>query len=599
MSDHDLLRAYAHAGSQAAFATLVGRHLNLVYSVARRVTRSPHLAEEVAQTVFADLARQAGTLGTEVPVVAWLHVVSRRKSVDAVRRESRRQLREEIAANLSASTMHPPNANWPEIEPLLDEAVESLPPADRTAILLRFFENKSLREVGAALGTSDDAAQKRVTRALEQLREALVRRGVAVTAAGLATNISANALLTAPAALGGGIVAAAIGAASAAPIAAAGVASKLLLGLGTAAAVAFAVYRAQPPAPTSSSSAPPEPRFAATSVAQAPPNAAEARPTPASRAQIIDERIALLRQLLAELPAQRIPEIRMLMPADWSEIAGRHELDSPADIRAALAELRSVGRKKFALELQAALKRFTALSAGEFPDAASRLAPLLALPADAEMLARYDLLRAGKLGEASEHLFREQPTSDLITSVGLEGWHMKNNPDHPAALGESDMEALGRAMKAIGRTLDPDGDGLMENLGRSIVENLDSFKVLAENATKALEPVYGDGDAVGEAMKDAALAFVAAQPDAKLENLGQLLPHLRKADQFAEAVRPMLAHILYMHEHEGRVAANPAELRPYLERTVDPTEVLRLLKVTLNPTTRELTVNYSWNTGEK
>src|SRR5476649_982025 len=98
MSDHDLLRDYAHDGSQAAFAALVERHLNLVYSAARRQVRSPQLAEEIAQSVFVDLARHASRFKPDMPLVAWLHVVSRRTAIDVIRRESRRQTREHDAA---------------------------------------------------------------------------------------------------------------------------------------------------------------------------------------------------------------------------------------------------------------------------------------------------------------------------------------------------------------------------------------------------------------------------------------------------------------------------------------------------------------------
>ena len=97
-SDHDLLSRYAEENSETAFATLVERHLNLAYSVARRVTRSAQLAEEVTQAVFIDLARNARALKPATPLVAWLHVVSRRTAIDTVRRESRRQAREAAAA---------------------------------------------------------------------------------------------------------------------------------------------------------------------------------------------------------------------------------------------------------------------------------------------------------------------------------------------------------------------------------------------------------------------------------------------------------------------------------------------------------------------
>ncbi|HSY17578.1 MAG TPA: sigma-70 family RNA polymerase sigma factor [Candidatus Acidoferrales bacterium] len=203
VTDLDLLRQYATDGSQAAFTALVQRHVNLVYSAALRQIRSPHLAEEITQSVFSDLARDAGKLmkapGDSPVLTAWLYQVARRTAIDVIRQESRRQLREQVAVEMNL--MNATAADWTHIEPLLDDAMAALNQTDRTAILLRYFENKSLTEVGAALGTSDDAAQKRVSRAIDQLREFFDKRKVTVGASGLAVLISANAVQSAPAGL--------------------------------------------------------------------------------------------------------------------------------------------------------------------------------------------------------------------------------------------------------------------------------------------------------------------------------------------------------------------------------------------------------------
>src|SRR6266542_2138621 len=198
-SDLDLLKEYTGRNSGEAFATLVKRHLNLVYSAALRQVRSPQLAEEVTQSVFSDLSQNATRLRPGTILTAWLYQVARRTAIDVVRREARRQLREQIATEMNA--MNATAADWTHIEPLLDEAMHALDDTDRAAVLLRYFENKSLREVGRTFGTSEDAAQKRVSRAVERLREFFAKRGVTVGASGLAGFISANAVQAAPAAL--------------------------------------------------------------------------------------------------------------------------------------------------------------------------------------------------------------------------------------------------------------------------------------------------------------------------------------------------------------------------------------------------------------
>jgi RNA polymerase sigma factor (sigma-70 family) len=212
-NDLDLLRQFTRDQSQDAFTALVNRHVKLVYSAALRQIRSPQLAEDVSQSVFADLARDAGKLsGTGFQPVhfltAWLYQVTRRTAIDAIRKESRRQLREQIAVEMN--NMNATANDWTQIEPLLDDAMDALDETDRSAILLRYFENKTLREVGEALGTSDDAAQKRVSRAVEQLREFFSKRNVTVGASGLAVLISANAVQSAPIGLAATISAAAV-----------------------------------------------------------------------------------------------------------------------------------------------------------------------------------------------------------------------------------------------------------------------------------------------------------------------------------------------------------------------------------------------------
>ena len=241
-SDLDLLRQFARENSQDAFAEIVRRHLDLVYSAARRQVRMPQSAEEVAQSVFADLARDAGKIsGTGVSPVSsltpWLYAVTRRTAIDVVRKESRRRLREQIAVEMN--NMDATQNDWRQIEPLLDDAMAALEETDRSAILLRYFENKSLREVGEALGASEDAAQKRVSRAVERLREFLAKHGVTVGAGALVALVSANAVQAAPVGLSVTIL---IGVVSAATTAGITIIHKLLMAGLTAATVGIGIY---------------------------------------------------------------------------------------------------------------------------------------------------------------------------------------------------------------------------------------------------------------------------------------------------------------------------------------------------------------------
>src|ERR1041385_187738 len=191
-TDMELLARYTRQHAEDAFAEIVRRHLGLVYSAALRQVRSPQLAEEVSQSAFVKLAGEARRLKPNTILSAWLYRVTRREAIDVVRREASRQLREQIATEMNA--MKATAAAWPHIEPLLDEAMHALDDTDRTAVLLRYFENKSLREVGATLGTSDDAAQKRVSRAVERLREFFAKRGITVGASGLVVVITHHAV---------------------------------------------------------------------------------------------------------------------------------------------------------------------------------------------------------------------------------------------------------------------------------------------------------------------------------------------------------------------------------------------------------------------
>ena len=200
-SDAQLLREYAVQGSEPAFAEIVARHADLVYSAAWRQTGSPELSREIAQGVFTDLARKARALARSskpgTSLAGWLYRGTRFATLTCLRGERRRQAHERQFMEHFAPTSDTAR-DWERVAPVLDEAMAELGDADREAVLLRYFKNQDFRAVGLALGVSDVAAQKRVSRAVERLREFFAQRGISVGASGLALVISANAVQTAP-----------------------------------------------------------------------------------------------------------------------------------------------------------------------------------------------------------------------------------------------------------------------------------------------------------------------------------------------------------------------------------------------------------------
>ena len=195
--DSVLLRQYAENHSDEAFARLVTRHINLVYSVAMRCVGDPHQAEEVAQAVFVILAKKAMQLRHDRALSSWLFQTTRLTASNFVRGENRRHRREQ-EAHMQSVQNDSGSDIWPRIAPFLDEAVAGLNENDRHAIMLRFYEGRNLREVGVGLGTSEDAAEKRVSRAVEKLRGFFAKRDITVGASGLVVLISANAVQAAP-----------------------------------------------------------------------------------------------------------------------------------------------------------------------------------------------------------------------------------------------------------------------------------------------------------------------------------------------------------------------------------------------------------------
>jgi RNA polymerase sigma factor (sigma-70 family) len=197
-TDQELLREYSARRSEAAFAELVRRHLDLVYSAALRMVCDSHLAEDVTQGAFAALAQGASQLADRAVLSGWLHRTAQNLAANIVRTDVRRRDREQEAAAMNELFATEPDDVWEHIAPHLDAALGELSESDRDALLLRYFERKSAQEMAQVLGISDEAAQKRVSRAVERLREFFAKRGVTVGASGLVAVILANAVQAAP-----------------------------------------------------------------------------------------------------------------------------------------------------------------------------------------------------------------------------------------------------------------------------------------------------------------------------------------------------------------------------------------------------------------
>jgi RNA polymerase sigma factor (sigma-70 family) len=420
-SDLDLLRQFARENSQDAFGEIVRRHLPLVYSAALRQVRSPQLAEDVAQSVFADLAREARALKPDTVLSAWLYAVARRTAIDTVRKESRRQLREQIAVEMNE--MNATADDWKQIAPLLDDAMAALEETDRTAILLRYFENKSLRDVSASLQISDDAAQKRVSRAVERLREFFSKERVTMGTAAIVVLMSANAVQSAPVGLAGTISTALAGTAvqtstimAATKTIVVTTLQKSLIAAGLAAVAGIGIYATyknaglrgeiqslqQQQAPLAAQLAELQAdrdnatnQLAAVENAQnetdsndgeisrlrrkvAQLEAAEARRRNDPMAAAAEDwlgREKILKDYLAQHPEEKIPELQYATDTDWLSASDGMEFNSTNDLENAAQGLKFTAESDVGQKVEKALMEYSQANNGKFPGSLSELQP--------------------------------------------------------------------------------------------------------------------------------------------------------------------------------------------------------------------------------
>ena len=447
LTDQELLRDYAEERSEAAFSQLARRHVDLVYSAAFRMVHDEHLAKDVTQNVFLALVQNARRLRDRRALPGWLHHTAQHLAANAVRAEVRRRVREQKAAAMSELLATQSDPNWELIAPHLDAALGELSDEDRDAVLLRYFENKSLREVGHALGTSDDTAQKRVSRAMERLREFFARRGVTAGASGLVVVISANAVQAAPvglvatistaAALGGTTIAG-TAAATATKATAMTAFPKAIVGTALAVAMGTGIYQARETSSlrTQLQAVEQQQRPLVEQIGQltskreeaarswaglsealrmstnnrdllrlraeaarlrsalesARQSAKASRETNGPAAALVESRIAALNRIRAAVertPKAVIPEFRLLGEGDWWN-AAKHLADG-MDERHVQGEMRFAARSQFVQIVQPALQKYVQTHPAQFPTDLAQLRPYFKSPVDDAVLERWKL----------------------------------------------------------------------------------------------------------------------------------------------------------------------------------------------------------------
>ena len=461
-SDAQLLRGYAQHGDEAAFREIVTRHTDLVYSAAVRCVNSPDLACDIAQSVFTDLSSKARPLAEKLAdgasLVGWLYRSTRFAALNQLRNDHRRLAHERQAMEqlLSNSETAP---DWDRIRPVLDEAMDNLSDEDRDALLLRYFKNHGFRDVGLALGLSDDAAQKRVSRAVERLREFFAKRGVTAGASGLVVVISANAVQAAPAglavtistsaALAGGAVQTSTALAATKAIAMTTV-QKTIIGATLAAVVSTGIYEArqnfrlreqnqalqQQRAPwigqiqrltherddaNSKLDALQQEneqlrrdtaelaklrgeiarlRNDSRDLAQLKAADTQKNNDPMeSAAKALLGKMNLLKQRLEQMPDKNIPELQYLDASVWARIAQTASLGTDEGVRQALSELRDIAKQIFAPEMGKALHKFVQANNGRLPTDILQLKPYFESLVDDATLARYQVIRTGNVSD--------------------------------------------------------------------------------------------------------------------------------------------------------------------------------------------------------
>ncbi|MFM1770763.1 MAG: hypothetical protein RJA22_3292 [Verrucomicrobiota bacterium] len=477
-TDPQLLRDYVLHQSEDALTTLVERHFDLVYSTALRCLSGNHFqAQDVAQEVFRLFSLKAAHVEAKASLAGWFYTLTRAKAVDALRAEERRQAREQQVAAMTPLFADESDDPWKDVAPHLDDLLMELPETDREAVIQRYFKHKSFGEVADLLGTTEAAAQRRIHRAIERLRDLFERRGVKVSAGALGALLWANAVQAAPAGLAAGVAAsllaakvAAVGAAGAvAGSAGSGLAAmaalRTVVAVGTLAGlvgVGLAVHEARQARQQRAMvealqgqlaeqsdqhrrevdearqqvAAEQELRrqFQARLVAEsrlreqlarrgadlAAVNQVLATNAPESRAWML--RAAKLQERAGATPEMNTPELQWATVKDWLD-ASKNPLETEDDYQAAFSAVRSLVEGRFAGQVHQALQRHLAASGGRFPTQIEQLAAHFDPPLDPALLARWQVGRVEGDGvdELRIQLTAVDPARDVHWAVDVNG----------------------------------------------------------------------------------------------------------------------------------------------------------------------------------
>ncbi len=518
-----MLADYVRTGSEAAFRELVSRYIDLVHSTAVRLVEGDiHRAKDVAQMVFLDLARMAPKFSKNVMLGGWLHRHTCFVAANTMRGERRRQSREREAVEMNALQSNSRD-DFELVAPILDEAINELAEADRTAILLRFFEQDDFRSVGRAIGSNEDAARMRVTRALEKLEGLLKDRGVTASAGALSGVLSAHAVEAAPAGLAISISSIAAGAVPAAQTSAAFATTKTIAmsafqkaiaASALAAAIGTAIYeglqasisrrQVQTLEQQQTSLAEQiqqlqqerdDAKSRLTSLAEDKGGDTEllrlraevarlrmeskelakvkAQGTGTDRKSLVEDaeslidRVRLLKERLAQTPGARIPELQFLTEEDWLRAAaGRQKLETDADFQAGFSDLRDRSEGRFLLMMETPLQKYIEANK-QFPMELSQLKAYAEKAISDEILERYQIVPANTLPVASAG---RDAGDYLITLKSPEegGQQALGRNGHSGFVNSEPMAILAPAMRAMAEDT-PEIDGKktmdMRNLG--------------------------------------------------------------------------------------------------------------------------------------